>query len=66
MLKDESLTELQLRVLQDGPASLADAYVLGALHQRYLHDRAVVLTVQKHRHPHSRSAMERTSIGRIP
>ena len=39
MLKDESLTELQSRVLQHGPASLADAYVLGALHQRYLHDR---------------------------
>ena len=39
MLKDESLTELQSRVLQHGPASLADAYVLGALHQRYLRDR---------------------------
>ena len=39
MLGDESLTELQSRVLQHGPASLADAYVLGALRQRYLRDR---------------------------
>jgi hypothetical protein len=36
MLGDESLTELQSRVLQHGPASLAEAYVLGALQSKYL------------------------------
>ena len=39
MLKDESLTELQSRVLQRGPESLAESYVLGALHLKYLRDR---------------------------
>ena len=39
MLGDESLTELQSRVLQRGPESLAESYVLGALHLKYLRDR---------------------------
>ena len=39
MLGDESLTGLQSRVLQRGPESLAESYVLGALHLKYLRDR---------------------------
>ena len=51
MLKDESLTELQSRVLQHGPASLAEAYVLGALRSKYLRSVAAATTVQKQQHP---------------